>query len=276
MYVGQRLKRREDVRFLTGRGNFVDDLLFPDLTYLVFLRSPHASALIKQIDTSPAKAMPGVLRVLTINDWDAAGLGELTCVHPMNFSDGRPMNEVLRPPFARDRVCHVGDVVAAVVATTKAQATDAAEAILVEYEALSSISDTGHALDDDAPLVHPHLGTNLVTEVIKGDRAATDAAFAKAAHVTEMTLVSNRIMGSPIEPHSYVARHDVAMDETTLWATNQMPHMLRQWICNQTLRIPETKLRVIAPDVGGSFGSKEVSCRKLPPSSGWRVNLAVR
>ena len=256
MYVGQRLKRREDVRFLTGRGNFVDDVQFPDLTYLVFLRSPHASALIKRIDTGPAKTMPGVLRVLTIADWDAAGLGELTCVHPMNFSDGRPMNEVLRPPFARDRVCHVGDVVAAVVATTKAQAMDAAEAIIVEYEALSSISDTGHALDDDAPLVHPHLGTNLVTEVIKGDRAATDAAFAKAAHVTEMALISNRIMGSPIEPHSYVARHDVAMDETTLWATNQMPHMLRQWICNQTLRIPETKLRVIAPDVGGSFGSK--------------------
>jgi len=150
MYVGQRLKRREDVRFLTGRGNFVDDVHFPDLTYLVFLRSPHASALIKRIDTGPAKTMPGVLRVLTIADWDAAGLGELTCVHPMNFSDGRPMNEVLRPPFARDRVCHVGDVVAAVVATTKAQAMDAAEAIIVEYEALSSISDTGHALDHDA------------------------------------------------------------------------------------------------------------------------------
>ena len=255
-FVGQRLQRREDARFITGRGGFVDDVQFPDMAYVAFLRSPHASARIVALSTSVAEKLPCVLKIVTARDWAQAGLGELTCVHPMNFSDGRPMNEMLRPPFAVDRVCHVGDVVAAVVALTSHAAQDALEAIEIEYEALPSLTQTGRALDDDAALVHPHFGTNLVTEVIKGDRAATQEAFAKAAHVTELTLVSSRIMGSPLEPHSFVARHDAASDETTLWATNQMPHMLRQWICQQTLHIPEHKLRVIAPDVGGSFGAK--------------------
>ncbi len=255
-YVGQRLQRREDARFITGRGAFVDDLQFPDMAHVAFLRSPHASARILSLSTEVAACLPGVLKIVTAQDWAQAGLGELTCVHPMNFSDGRPMNEMLRPPFAVDRVCHVGDVVAAVVALTSHAALDALEAIAIDYEALPSVTQTGHALDDDAALVHPHFGTNLVTQVLKGDQAATQAAFEKAAHVTELTLVSSRIMGSPLEPHSFVAHHDTASDETTLWATNQMPHMLRQWICQQTLHIPEHKLRVIAPDVGGSFGSK--------------------
>ena len=236
-FVGQRLQRREDARFITGRGGFVDDVQFPDMAYVGFLRSPHASARIVALSTSVAEKLPGVLKIVTAWEWAQAGLGELTCVHPMNFSDGRPMNEMLRPPFAVDRVCHVGDVVAAVVALTSHAAQDALEAIEIEYEALPSLTQTGRALEDDAALVHPHFRTNLVTEVIKGDRAATQEAFAKAAHVTELTLVSSRIMGSPLEP-------------------NQMPHMLRQWICQQTLHIPEHKLRVIAPDVGGSFGAK--------------------
>ncbi len=255
-YVGQRLQRREDFRFVTGRGLFVDDVQFPDMLFISFLRSPHASARIVSINVDRARALPGVARVLTAADWAAAGLGELTCVHPMNFSDGRPMNEALRPAFARDWVCHVGDIVAAVIAETRYAAMDGAEAIDIEYDALPSITETGRALDDGAVLVHPEFATNLVTEVVKGDRAATEAAFARAAHVTELRLVSKRIMGSPLEPHAFVARHDSASDETTLWATSQMPHMLRQWICQQTLRIPEHRLRVIAPDVGGSFGSK--------------------
>ncbi|MBX9759635.1 MAG: xanthine dehydrogenase family protein molybdopterin-binding subunit [Beijerinckiaceae bacterium] len=255
-YVGQRLKRPEDLRFVTGRGNFVDDMHFDDMAYVAFVRSPHASARIRSVDTRAAAQTPGVLRVVTAADWTAAGHGELTCVHPMNFTDGRPMNEALRPPFAIDRVCHVGDVVAAVVGETRYAAMDGAEAVAIDYDPLPSITQTGHALDEGAVLVHPHLGTNLVTEVLKGDAEATRAAFARAAHVTELTLTSTRIMGSPLEPHAFVARHDVSSDETTLWATNQMPHMLRQWICQQTLHIPEHKLRVIAPDVGGSFGSK--------------------
>lgn len=255
-YIGQRLRRPEDFRFVTGRGLFVDDIQFPDMTSIAFLRSPHASARILSINVERAQSVPGVLRIVTASDWAAAGLGELTCVHPMNFTDGRAMNEVLRPAFARDRVCHVGDIVAAVVGDTRYAAMDGAEAIEVRYEALPSITETGRVLDEGAVLVHPELGTNLVTEVLKGDCGATKAAFARAAHVTELTLVSKRLIGSPLEPHSFVAHHDRALDETTLWATNQMPHMLRQWICHQTLRIPEHKLRVVAPDVGGSFGAK--------------------
>ena len=283
-YIGQRLQRREDLRFITGRGAFVDDVHFSDMAYVAFLRSPHASATITSISTQAARLVPGVLRIVTAADWAAAGLGELTCVHPMNFTDGRPMNEVLRPPFAAGRVCHVGDVVAAVVGDTRYAALDGVEAIEVHYEPLPCVTQTGNALDEDAPLVHPHLGTNLVTEVLKGDRAAADAGFAQAAHITSLTLVSNRVMGSPLEPHAFVARHERATDETVLWATNQMPHMLRQWICQQTLHIPEHKLRVIAPDVGGSFGSKgsflpEVStvvwmARELGRSVKWTATRA--
>jgi carbon-monoxide dehydrogenase large subunit len=166
------------------------------------------------------------------------------------------MNEALRPAFAVDKVCHVGDVVAAVVADTRFNAMDGAEAVIVEYDELPAISDTGRALERDAPLVHPQFGSNLVTEVIKGDRGKTTAAFESAAHITSLTLTSNRLIPSPLEPHSYIARHDASLDETVLWATNQMPHMLKQWICQYALFIPETKLRVIAPDVGGSFGGK--------------------
>ncbi len=256
MFVGQPLPRPEDRRFLTGRGRFVDDLVFPDMLHVAFARSPHAHARIRAIDTKPARATPGVVRVVTDADWRAAGLGELTCVHPMPFSDGRPMNEALRPAFARDRVCHVGDVVAAVVGETHADAIAGAEALIVEYEELPAIASTRHALDPDAPLAHPRFGANLVTEVVKGDKAATERAFARAAHITRLDLVSNRVLGSPMEPHSFVARHDAALDETTLWATTQMPHMLKQWLCQHTLFIPETKLRVVAPDVGGSFGAK--------------------
>ena len=256
LHVGQSLLRREDHRLLTGTGRFVDDIALPGMGYVAFLRSQHASALISLLSFDRARAMPGVLAVVGAAEWNAEGLGELVCVHPMPFSDGRPMNEVLRPAFAFDRVCHVGDVVAAVAATSAMAALDALEAIDIEYEPRPAIADTGAALDADAPLVHPHLGTNLVTEVVKGDNAATQIAFARAAHVTSLTLVSNRLLAAPLETHAFLARHDDALDETTLWATNQMPHMLKQWLAQHTLKIPEHKLRVIAPDVGGSFGAK--------------------
>ncbi len=284
LHVGQPLLRREDRRLLTGGGRFVDDIALPGMGHVAFLRSPHASARIVSLSLELARALPGVLAVVSAAEWKNEGFGELVCVHPMPFSDGRPMNEALRPAFAGERVCHVGDVIAAVAATSATAAMDAVEAIDVDYEPLPAIADTGRALDAAAPLVHPHLGTNLVTEVTKGDRAATEAAFARAAHVTSLALVSNRLIGAPLETHAFLARHDTALDETTLWATNQMPHMLKQWLCQHTLRIPEHKLRVIAPDVGGSFGSKgsflpEVStvvwlARKLGRPMKWTASRA--
>ena len=283
-FVGQPLLRREDRRLLAGRGRFVDDIALDGMGFVAFLRSPHASARILSISLDKARAMPGVLAVVSAAEWKAEGLGELVCVHPMHFSDGRRMNEALRPAFASSRVCHVGDVVAAVAAATLAQAMDATEAIEIEYEPLAFNVETGRALDAGTPLVHPHIGSNLVTEVVKGDRAATEAAFENAAHVTSLTLTSNRLIGAPLETHAFLARHDAALDETTVWATNQMPHMLKQWLAQHTLQIPEHKLRVIAPDVGGSFGAKgsflpEVStvvwlARKLDRPMKWTATRA--
>ncbi len=255
-YIGKPLARREDVRFLTGRGNFVDDVKLANTAWIAFLRSPHAHARIRGIDSTAAAGMPGVLRVLTAADWKAAGLGELTCVHPMPFSDGRPMNEVLRPCFAADRVNHVGDVVAAVVAEDRYGALDALDAIEVDYEVLPAVSITARALDAGVPVVHERFQSNLVNEVVRGNKAAADAAFAAAAHVTELTVSSNRLAGNALEPRAYLADYNRATGQSTLWATTQMPHLLRRWICRYTLFMPENKLRVIAPDVGGGFGVK--------------------
>ena len=145
-YMGQPLKRREDNRFLRGAGHYVDDITLSGMTWCACVRSPHAHAEILGIDTSAAAAMPGVLKVLTHADWEAAGRGELTVVHPMPFGDGRPMNETSRPAFASDRVRHVGDVAAAVIAGTRAQAEDAAEAVFVDYEVLPAVTDVARAL----------------------------------------------------------------------------------------------------------------------------------
>ena len=153
MYFGQPLRRREDERFLTGAGNYVDDMAVPGMVHAVFARSPHAHAAICKIATARAAAMPGVLAVLTARDWQAAGLGKLVCVHPMPFSDGRPMNEALRPLFAADKVCHVGDPTACVIAETRPQAEDAAEAVEIDYDPLPAVTDIARALDPDAPVV---------------------------------------------------------------------------------------------------------------------------
>ena len=263
-YIGQSLRRREDDRFLKGRGRFVDDLDEAGAAHLAFLRSPHAHARIKRVDTSRAAAMAGVLRVLTARDWRDAGLGELTCVHPMPFSDGRPMNEALRPIFASDTVRHVGDVVAAIVATDRYIAADAAEAIEVDYEILPAVTEIAHALDDDVPVLHPEFGTNLVFEIERGDREATMAAFEGAAHITEMTLDSQRVAGSPLEPRAYVSEYDPDSGEITLWATSQTPHYFKRWLANYTLFVPEHKIRVISPDVGGGFGLKVHYTPEIP------------
>ena len=206
MYVGQRLRRREDDRFLKGRGRFVDDIEPAGTAHIAFVRSPHAHARILGVDASAALALPGVLRTLTAADWKAAGLGALTCVHPMPFSDGRPMNEVLRPALAGGKVHHVGDVVAAVVAEDRYAAIDGAEAVAVDYEPLPAVTDIARSLDADAPVLHEEFGSNLIFEIERGDRAATQAAFANADHTVSMTLDTHRVAGSPLEPRAYLSR----------------------------------------------------------------------
>ena len=274
-YMGQPLKRREDNRFLRGAGHYVDDIALPGMTWCAFVRSPHAHAEIRGIDTSAAAAMPGVLKVLTHADWEAAGLGELTVVHPMPFGDGRPMNEVSRPAFASSRVRHVGDVVAGVIAGTRAQAEDAAEAVFVEYEVLPAVTDVARALDPQSPILHSQFGSNTVFDIEKGNRTATEQALANAHRVVEMTLPSNRIAGSPMEPRSYLCDFDTATERYTFYATTQTPHYLKRWLAVYTLFVPEHKIRVIAPDVGGGFGLK-VHYSVEAPTVAWAAGLLGR
>jgi len=255
-YVGRPLRRREDVRFVRGRGRYVDDIHLPNMVRCVFVRSPHAHARICSLSTETAAGMPGVLSVLTARDWEQAGHGELTVVHPMPFGDGRPMNDAPRPAFARDKVCHVGDIVAAVIAETRHLAEDAAEAVEVDYEPLQAATTTSGAVAAGAPLVHERFGSNLVFEIERGNRAKTEAALVSAAKVVELPLKNSRLSANPIEPRVYLCDYDADNDHYTLYATTQQPHYLRRWLSVYTLHIPEHKLRVVAPDVGGGFGVK--------------------
>jgi carbon-monoxide dehydrogenase large subunit len=255
-YVGRPLRRREDVRFVRGAGRYVDDLVLPGTAWCAFVRSPHAHARIRSLATERAAAQPGVLTVLTAADWIAAGHGELTVVHPMPFGDGRAMNCAPRPAFAASKVCHVGDVVAAVVAESRLAAEDAAEAVAVDYEPLPAVVACRDAVAPGAPLVHSRFGSNLVFDIERGDRDKTAAAMAAAAHVVELALTNTRLSANPMEPRAYLCDYDAAADRYTLYATSQQPHYLRRWLSRYTLHIPEHKLRVVSPDVGGGFGVK--------------------
>src|SRR5438034_9714118 len=176
-YIGQALRRREDVRFVQGKGRYVDDIVLPGAAWCAFVRSPHAHARIRSISTRAAAARPGVLLTLTAEDWAKAGHGELTVVHPMPFGDGRPMNAAPRPAFARDKVHHVGDIIAAVVAETRWAAEDAAEAVEVDYAPLPAVATPRAAVAPGAPLVHERFGSNLVFEIERGNRLATERAM---------------------------------------------------------------------------------------------------
>ena len=255
-YIGQPLLRREDLRFVRGHGRYVDDVALPGVAWCAFVRSPHAHAAIHRIDCAAARSGRGVLLVLTAEDWAEAGLGELRVVHPMPFSDGRPMNEAPRPAFAAGKVCHVGDVVAAVVAETRFAAEEAAESVEVDYEPLAAVVDVRDAVADGAALVHPRFGSNLVFDVERGDRKRTDEAMAAAARVVELELTNTRLAANPMEPRAYACAYDAAEDRYTVYATSQQPHYLRRWLSVYTLHIPEHKIRVISPDVGGGFGVK--------------------
>jgi carbon-monoxide dehydrogenase large subunit len=255
-YVGKPLRRREDARFLRGRGQYVDDVAPPGTAWCAFVRSPHAHARIRKLSTTDAARMPGVLLTLTAEDWKRAGHGELTVVHPMPFSDGRPMNNAPRPAFASEKVRHVGDVVAAVVAESRYAAEDAAEAVAVDYQPLPCVCDPRAAVEPNAPLVHERFGCNIVFDIERGNREKTEAAMAGAAKVVALRLRNTRLSANPIEPRAYLCDYDAAADRYTLYATTQQPHYLRRWLAVYTLHIPEHKIRIISPDVGGGFGVK--------------------
>jgi carbon-monoxide dehydrogenase large subunit len=254
--IGASAKRREDVRFLTGKGRFTDDLSRPGQAYVHFLRSDVAHGRIRSLDTAAAEAMPGVLRIFTGKDFE--GVGGVPCGWLVTDKHGQPMKEPKHPVLAAGKVRHVGDPVAAVVAETLRQARDAAEAIELDIEELPAVTDMRAALEPGAPLVHDDAGTNLCFDwgFIEDNRAAVDAAIRSAAHVTTLELVNNRLVPNAMEPRAAIGEYDAADDQHTLYTTSQNPHVIRLLMGAFVLGIPEHKLRVVAPDVGGGFGSK--------------------
>ena len=253
--IGKSLPRREDHRFLTGAGQYTDDVVMPGQTYGVFLRSPHAHARIRKIDTSQALKAPGVVAIFTGADLAEAKVGGLPCGWLIHSKDGSPMKEPPHPVLAQGKVRHVGDQVALIVAESLTQAKDAAERIDVDYEPLAAVIDPATA--DKAPAaVHDEAPDNVCYDWGHGDKAAVDAAFAKAAHVSRLDLVNNRLIPNAMEPraaNAVYSRHD---DSYTLYVANQNPHVERLLMSAFVLGLPESKVRVIAPDVGGGFGSK--------------------
>ncbi|PRY95293.1 xanthine dehydrogenase molybdenum binding subunit apoprotein [Hasllibacter halocynthiae] len=254
--IGASTKRREDVRFLTGKGRYTDDIDVRGQAHVVFLRSDVAHARIGGIDTSEAEAMPGVIRVFTGRDFE--GVGGLPCGWQITDRHGQPMQEPAHPVLAQGKVRHVGDPIAAVVAETRQQARDAAEAIMPDLEELPAVIDMKAALAEDAPKVHDDLTSNLCYDwgFVEENKAATDEAFAEAAHVTTLELVNNRLIANPMEPRVAVGDFNAATGDHTLYTTSQNPHVIRLLMGAFVLGIPEHKLRVVAPDVGGGFGTK--------------------
>jgi len=252
--IGQSVKRKEDVRFLTGAGQYTDDITLPRQTYAVFVRSPHAHAKVRKVDTSRAKAAPGVVGVFTGADLE--GVGGLPCGWLITSLDGTPMKEPPHPVLAQGKVRYVGDRVALVVAESLTQAKDAAELVDVDYEVLAAVVSPADAIKPGAPVVHDIAPDNRCYSWGLGDKAATEAAFAKAAHVTKIDIVNNRLIPNAIEPRAANASYSRADDSYTLYVANQNPHVERLLMGAFVLGLPEHKLRVIAPDVGGGFGSK--------------------
>ncbi|WP_442583456.1 xanthine dehydrogenase family protein molybdopterin-binding subunit [Mesorhizobium sp. ASY16-5R] len=254
--IGARVARKEDKRFITGNGRYVDDMVVPGMKHAAFVRSPHAHADIKKIDVSKAKAMPGVIGVLTGKELKADGIGNLICGWMIHSKDGTPMKMGAWSPLAFDRVRYVGDAVVIVVADTKGQARDAAEAVEVTYKEKKAVANAMDALKKGAPQLHPEAENNLIFDWEIGDAKATDAAIAAAAHVTKMRIVNNRLVPNAMEPRAALGHYDKGEDHYTCWTTSQNPHVARLVMSAFYNVAPENKLRVIAPDVGGGFGSK--------------------
>jgi len=254
--IGASVKRKEDYRFLTGAGQYTDDIVLPQQTFGVFVRSPHAHARLGKIDVEAARGAPGVIAVFTGADLAAEKVGGLPCGWLIHSTDGSPMREPPHPVLATGKVRHVGDPVALVIAETAKAAKDAAELVTVDYDLLPAVADTAHAADSGQPAVHDEVPDNVCYTWGHGDKAATDAAFAQAAHVTTLEIVNNRLVPNAIEPRAVNASYSRQDESYTVYVANQNPHVERLLMAAFVLSLPESKLRIVAPDVGGGFGSK--------------------
>jgi carbon-monoxide dehydrogenase large subunit len=254
--LGQPVPRFEDPRLLRGGGRYVDDMVLPHMAFGHVLRSPHAHARIRSIDTAAAKAAPGALAVLTGADWEASGWGDLPTAAGNRRRDGSPTYLPRYPALVKDRVRWVGDYVAFVVAERAHQAADAAELITVDYEPLPAIVSTAQALEPGAPRVWDDSPDNISFVYLEGDKAAADAAFVRAAHIVRHKFVINRVTAATMEPRGCIGDYNAAADHYTIYTTLQRTHGYRSELARQILKVPESKLRVVAGDIGGSFGMK--------------------
>ncbi|HEY6431301.1 MAG TPA: xanthine dehydrogenase family protein molybdopterin-binding subunit [Acetobacteraceae bacterium] len=254
--IGASVRRKEDARFLSGRGHYTDDINRPGQLYAAIRRSDRPHARIVRIDTAQAQGMPGVVAVFTGADMQAENIGGLPCGWQIHNKDGSPMAEPPHPVLAVGKVRHVGDPVAVVVAETRQAARDAAETIDIAFEDLPAAANLRDALAPGAPLVHDEVAGNLCYDWHIGDKAIVDAAFAKAAKVVKLELINNRLIPNAMEPRAAVGDFDQNSGDYTLYTTSQNPHVIRLLMGAFVLHIPENRLRVVAPDVGGGFGSK--------------------
>ena len=255
--IGAAVKRREDFRFLKGIGRYTDDFELPRQTWVYFLRSGIAHGRIDRIDTTRAKTMPGVVAIFTQADIDASGpVGGIPCGWQVTSRDGTVMKEPKHPILASGKVRHVGDPIVAVIAETLAEARNAAEQIDIEMAELPAVIDMRRAIAPGSHVVHTEAPDNICYDWELGDKAAVEAAFARAAHITRLDLVNNRLVPNAIEPRAAIGHFELATGDYTLYTTSQNPHVIRLLMGAFVLQIPEHKLRVYAPDVGGGFGSK--------------------
>jgi len=254
--IGASVRRKEDFRFLSGRGNYTDDINRPGQLHAYIKRSDRPHAKLGSIDTKAAASAPGVVAVFTGADMAADNVGGLPCGWQIHNKDGSPMAEPPHPVLAVGKVRHVGDPVAVVIATTKQAAKDAAEALVIEYQDLPAVASLTDAVKAGASLVHDDAAGNVCYDWHIGDKAAMEAAFASAAKVVKLELENNRLIPNAMEPRAALGDFDTSNGDYTLFTTSQNPHVIRLLMGAFVLHIPENKLRVVAPDVGGGFGSK--------------------
>ncbi|MCC6608596.1 MAG: xanthine dehydrogenase family protein molybdopterin-binding subunit [Burkholderiales bacterium] len=255
-FIGASVKRKEDYRFLIGAGQYTDDVVPERTSYAVFVRSPHGHAKLRKVDTAKAAKAPGVIAVYTGDDIAKAGVNGLPCGWLITDVNGQPMKEPPYPVLAQGKVRYVGDRVAVVIAETYPQAKDAAELIEVDYEVLPAVTDAAAARNKGAPVIHDIAPDNTCYVWALGDKAKVDEAFKAAAHVTRLEFVNNRLIPNAIEPRAAVGAYSRGDESYTLHVTSQNPHVERLLMTAFVLGLPEHKVRVVAPDVGGGFGSK--------------------
>jgi carbon-monoxide dehydrogenase large subunit len=254
--IGAAVRRKEDQRFITGKGRYTADIDRPGQAFAYFVRSPHAHAKIKKIDIKVAAMMPGVLAVLTGTELSADKIGNLICGWLIHSKDGSPMKMAPHPALAHVKACHVGDPVAVVVAETLSEAKDAAEKVKCDFKVLPAVADPAEAQAKGAPQIHEVAPGNTIYQWHLGDAKAVEAAFKLAKHVTKLDIRNNRLVPNAMETRAAIGEYDAGTERFTLWNTSQNPHVARLVISAFVALTPEHKLRVIAPDVGGGFGSK--------------------